>query len=102
MQGIVEIGDIDETIWQISFWDSDGLLASYGPDISALAANDRCHRHILAMSFVSGAVSTSDIPTQEKGCEAFTETNSYRLVRGNYYVDTTPGNDRDKLNKLNK
>jgi len=99
MQGIVEIGDIDETIWQISSWDSNGLLASYGPDISALGANDRCHRHVLAMSFVSGAVSTSDIPTQEKGCEAFTETNSYRLVRGNYYVDTTPGNDGDKPNK---
>ena len=29
----------------------------------------------------------------------FTETNTYRLVRGNYWVDTTPDNDFDKPKK---
>jgi hypothetical protein len=94
MSGVVFV-DIDQTIWQITSWDTHGLLASYGPDISASAASDRCNRHVLAMTFASGAVSTSDIPTHEKGCEAFTETSSYRLARGGYYVDTTPGNDAD-------
>lgn len=99
ISGVVFIEDIDETIWPISSWDSNGLLASYGPDVSASGVSDRCHRHVLAMSFVSGAVSTSDIPTHEKGCEVFTETDSYRLARGNYYIDTTPGNDGDKPTK---
>jgi hypothetical protein len=94
MSGVVFV-DIDHTIWQITSWDAHGLLASYGPDISALAASDRCHRHVLAMAFASGAVSTSDIPTHEKSCEIFPETDSYRLARGGYYVDTTPGNDGD-------
>ena len=94
MSGVVFV-DIDQTIWQITSWDAHGLLASYGPEISASAASDRCHRHVLAMTFASGAVSTSDIPTHEKGCEMFAETDSYRLARGGYYVDTTPGNDAD-------
>lgn len=55
----------------------------------------KCH-HVLTMTFDSGAVSSADIPTHEKGCEAFPETNSYRLARGNYYVDTSPANDMDK------
>jgi len=95
--GLVFIAGPDETIWPITSWDAHGLLASYGPEISATtAASDRCHRHVLAMSFASGAVSTSDIPTHEKGCEAFAETNSYRLARGQYYFDSSPGNDMDK------
>jgi hypothetical protein len=94
MSGVVFI-DIDQTFWQITSWDAHGLLASYGPDVSASAASDRCNRHVLTMTFASGAVSTSDIPTHDKGCEAFTETNSYRLARGGYYVDTSPGNDED-------
>ena len=89
---------IGETIWQITSWDANGLLASYGPDVSG-PASDRCHRRVLAMSFASGAVSTADIPTHETGCEAFIEANSYRLIRGNYYVDTTPANDVDKPTK---
>jgi hypothetical protein len=91
--GLVFIAGIDETIWPITSWDSHGLLASYGPDVDALGVSDRCHRHVLTMSFASGAVSTSDLPTHEKGCETFTETDSYRLAKGEYYVDTTPGND---------
>jgi len=51
------------------------------------------------MDFDSGAVSVSDIPTHKKGCEMFQQTDSYRLQRGNYYVDTTPGNDADKPKK---
>ena len=54
------------------------------------------------MSFRSGSVSTSDIPTHEKGCEMFPETDTYRLVRGQYYVDTTPGNDAEKPTKPDK
>jgi hypothetical protein len=96
MSGVVFVDSIDQTIWPITSWDAHGLLASYGPDVSALAASDRCHRHVLAMTFASGAVSTSDIPTHEKGCEMFAETDSYRLARGAYYVDTTPGNDGDR------
>jgi hypothetical protein len=69
-------------------------LASYGGDSAS-----RCQRHVLTMDFDSGAVSVSDIPTRKKGCEAFTETDSYRLVRGNYYVDTSPGNNMDKSKK---
>ena len=101
ISGVVFI-DTDKTIWQITSWDAHGLLASYGPDISASAASERCNRHVLTMSFASGAVSTSDIPTHEKGCEPFSETNSYRLTRGGYYVDTTPGNDANEPIKPNK
>ena len=96
--GMVSIIDIDEIDWPITSWDAHGLLASYGPDVSATAASDRCHSHVLTMAFGSGAVSTSDIPTHEKGCEEFFATDSYRLARGTYYVDTTPGNDMDKAN----
>jgi hypothetical protein len=96
MSGVIFIDSIEQTIWPITSWDKNGLLASYGPEISASAASDRCHRHVLAMTFASGAVSTSDIPTHEKGCEMFPETDSYRLARGGYYVDTTPGNDAEK------
>jgi hypothetical protein len=94
---MVEIMDIEEKAWQLVSWDEHGLLASYGQNTSrTAAASERCHRHVLTMTFSSGAVSTSDIPTHEKGCEEFQETDSYRLVRGNYYVDTSPANDMDK------
>jgi hypothetical protein len=99
MTGVVFIDSIDQTIWPITSWDERGLLASYGPEVSALSASDRCHHHVLAMTFASGAVSTSDIPTHEKGCEMFTETDSYRLTRGVYYIDTSPGNDQDRQYK---
>jgi hypothetical protein len=88
---LISIQDIDSEDYDISSWDSHGLVASYGGD-----EHSRCQRHVLTMDFDSGAVSVSDIPTHKKGCEAFNETDSYRLVRGNYYVDTTPGNDLDK------
>jgi hypothetical protein len=94
--GLIFVDGIDETTWQITSWDEHGLLASYDADPSNKALSERCHRHALSMSFASGAVSTSDIPTREKGCETFKQTDSYRLVRGQYYVDTTPGNDAEK------
>jgi len=95
--GLIFIDGIEETTWQITSWDEHGLLATYDADPSAnAAASEKCHRHVLSMSFASGAVSASDIPTHEKGCETFKQTDSYRLVRGQYYVDTTPGNDAEK------
>jgi len=94
--GVIFIDGIDETIWQITSWDEHGLLAAYDADPYANGASEKCQRHVLSMSFASGAVSTSDIPTHEKGCEAFKTTDSYRLTRGVYYVDTTPGNDAEK------
>jgi hypothetical protein len=90
---MVSIQEIDDEDYDINTWDAHGLLASYGGE--ELSASP-CQRHVLTMDFDSGAVSVSDIPTRRKGCEAFTETDSYRLVRGNYYVDTSPGNDADK------
>jgi hypothetical protein len=100
--GIIFIDGVDETTWQITSWDEHGLLATYDADLSAISGSDKCHRHVLSMSFSSGAVSTSDIPTHEKGCEAFKATDSYRLKRGVYYVDTTPGNDAEKPVKPDK
>jgi hypothetical protein len=94
--GVIFLDDIDETSWEITSWDEHGLLARYDADPSATAVSERCHRHVLSMNFASGAVSSSDIPTHEKGCEAFKVTDSYRLTRGVYYVDTTPGNDAEK------
>lgn len=98
--GNVHIMKIEESDWPIISWDEHGLLASYGPDRSNLAAaSDRCHSHVLTMSFASGAVSTSDIPTHEKDCNMFKKTNAYRLVRGHYVIDTSPENDSDKPTK---
>jgi hypothetical protein len=90
----VGIQEIDTQEYAIDRWDDRGLIASYGGDESDLTS--KCQKHVLTMDFASGAVSVSDIPTHMKGCEAFTVTNSYRLVRGEYYVDTTLNNDSDK------
>jgi hypothetical protein len=94
--GMVLIMSPEEKDWPIISWDARGLIASYGPQKSKYPKSEWCHSHILTMNFASGAVSTSDIPTHEKGCEEFPETDSYRLIRGSYYIDTTPGNDMDK------
>jgi len=94
---MVSVQDIDTEEYDIDSWDEHGLIASYGGDIPA-----QCQRHVLTMSFESGTVSLADVPTHKKGCEALTETNSYRLVRGNYYVDTSPNNDMDKPVKVGK
>jgi hypothetical protein len=51
------------------------------------------------MNFTSGVVTESDIPTHAKGCEIFTDTNTYQLASGNLYVDTSPNNDADKPTK---
>jgi hypothetical protein len=88
---LVSVEDIGTTTYDVDKWDERGLTASYGGDESS-----PCQRHVLTIDFDSGAVSVADIPTHKKGCEAFTETDSYKLVRGKYYIDTTPGNDLDK------
>jgi hypothetical protein len=88
----IELEEPDETDFNIMSWDAHGLLATYGPD-----QVDKCHRSVLSMSFASGDVSLSDIPTHEKGCEMFVNTNTYHLHRGRYYVDTTPNNDGVKF-----
>jgi hypothetical protein len=88
---LVSIEDMDNTDYDVDKWDEHGLTASYGGNETS-----RCQRHVLTIDFDSGAVSVADIPTRKTGCEAFTETDSYKLVRGKYYVDTTPGNDLDK------
>jgi hypothetical protein len=93
--GMVGIQDIDEEGYNVDSWDAHGLVASYGGS----GGYSQCQRHVLTMDFDSGAVSVADIPTHKKGCEALQETDSYRLVRGNYYVDTSPGNDMDKPKK---
>ena len=90
--GMLTIDGPDETDWPISSWDARGLFATYGPSDHG-NTSDKCHRHVLTMIFGSGAVSTSDIPTHEKGCEIFFKTNSYRLARGNYWIDVSAGND---------
>jgi hypothetical protein len=88
---LVSIEDMDNTDYDVDKWDEHGLTASYGGNETS-----RCQRHVLTIDFDSGAVSVADILTRKTGCEAFTETDSYKLVRGKYYVDTTPGNDLDK------
>jgi hypothetical protein len=92
IKGMLVISGPEESDWPISTWDARGLFATYGP---SLHGNDfdKCHRHVLTMVFSSGAISTSDIPTHEKGCEMFPKTNSYRMARGNYWFDTTPQKD---------
>jgi hypothetical protein len=95
-EGVVGIGYIDTRKWDIDTWDAHGLVASYGGD----DISDKCQRHVLTIAFESGAVSVADIPTHKRGCEAFKETNSYRLVRGHYYVDTSPNNDWDRSSKV--
>ena len=97
---MVSVQDIDSEEYDIDRWDAHGLIASYGGGAGAFFPMRQ--RHVLTMNFESGAVSVSDIPTHKKGCEAFTETDSYRLVRGGYYVDTSPNNDFDKPAKAGK
>ena len=94
---LVSIQDVDEQDYDVDSWDAHGLVASFG---GGEGLNSRCQRHVLTMDFDSGAVSVTDIPTHKKGCESFLETNSYRLIRGNYYVDTTPGNNVDQQKKV--
>jgi hypothetical protein len=95
-KGVVGIGYIDTREWDIDTSDAHGLVASYGGD----DISDKCQRHVLTIAFESGAVSVADIPTHKRGCDAFEETNSYRLVRGHYYVGITPNNDWDRPAKV--
>jgi len=96
MPALVSVQGINTQEYQVDTWDADGLVASYGGgEISS-----RCQRHVLTMDFQSGHVTAVDIPTHKKGCEPFVDSNSYHLVRGNYYVDTSTNNDIDKRRKV--
>ena len=96
MPALVSVQEINTQEYVIDRWDADGLVASYGGG----EGSSPCQRHVLTMDFQSGHVTAVDIPTHKKGCEAFVESNSYHLVRGNYYVDTSPNNDVDKRGKV--
>lgn len=83
----------EETLWPINSWNTDAILASYGPVLTAKqGSGDRCLRHVLSLTIDSGAVSSSVVPTHEQGCEKFQNTTASRMIYGNFYVDTTPGN----------
>ena len=89
---LVSVGPIDDYEYDVQSWDGTRLIAvGRGPW--------GCQSKVLTITFASGAVSVSDIPTRVRGCEQVTQTNSYRLVRGKHYVDTTPNNDADKMDK---
>ncbi|MGD1108459.1 MAG: hypothetical protein ABR865_15570 [Terracidiphilus sp.] len=92
----VMVNGPEETIWPIKSWDKTSLLAEYGPFPMSSKLSDKCESHVLSIMFASGAVTTSDIPTDREGCEAIKETNSYRLAGGWYDVDTSPHNDAIK------
>jgi hypothetical protein len=83
----VSVQDIDEDDFEISSRSDTGLVAT---------DEDLCQTHTLSVSFTSGAVSLADVPNHKEGCEQLKEINTYRLIRGEYYVDTTPKNDLDK------
>jgi hypothetical protein len=90
----IRIMHAEETLWPINSWNDDAILASYGPVLTAKPGfGDRCLRHVMSLNLDSGAVSSSVVPTNEAGCEKFQKTDASRLVYGNLYVDTTPGND---------
>jgi len=90
----------EETLWPIKSWNADSIIASYGPVPDANpGSGDRCQRHVLSITLASGAVSTSVVPTNEKGCEAFQKVETSRLIQGNFYVDTTPDNDAGTAKK---
>ena len=100
MKDIVRVEDISVDEYHVDSWDEHSLRASYGPKkYDTIGSSDRCHNHVLTMNFDSGYVSLSDIPTHERGCETFTDTNAYHLARGHYYVDTSPENNLDKPRK---
>jgi hypothetical protein len=82
----------DLTLWEIKSWDKNSLLADYGPFPNLVSGSEKCEKHVLSIVFASGTVSTSDIPTHGTGCESHKETNSYRLARGDYIIDTSPHN----------
>jgi len=83
----VSVESIDQDDFEVTTWAESGLTAKY---------EGLCQDSVLSVSFNTGVITLSDIPNHKKGCQAFTETNTYRLSQGNYYVDTTPGNDLDK------
>ena len=99
-QGGVRLMHAEEKLWPISSWSADAILASYGPVATAKpGSGDRCLRHVLSLTLDSGAVSSSLVPTHERGCEAFQATTASRLVYGNFYIDTTPGNNDEEAKK---
>jgi hypothetical protein len=99
-QDTIFIMHSEETLWPINSWNADAIFASYGPVLTAKpGTGDRCQRHVLSLTLASGAVSKSVVPTNEKGCEAFQKIDTFRLIQGNFYVDTTPNNDAETTKK---
>ena len=77
--------------WNMTTWDPHRLEASCRDDTAS-----PCQRHVLTMNSDSKAVSASDIPTHRKGCEAFTETESYGFVYVRTIADVVSGDDMYK------
>jgi len=86
-RAMLSTGKFEEKEWNITTWDPHRLIASYGDDPAS-----PCQRHVLTMNFDlrAAAVSASDIPTHRKGCEAFTETESYDFERVMAFFDVFP------------
>ena len=89
----IQVNGPELTLWEIKSWDKNSLLAEYGPFPNSATLSDKCEKHILSIVFASQIVTTSDIPTHGTGCEALNATNSYRLARGWFIIDTTPNNN---------
>ena len=90
---MVEVFDPEETTYQVSKWDQNMLIASTDePDSSATS---KCHIRVVTMHFASGVVTDTDMPTHKQGCDAFKIVNTYRLKRGNYFIDLSANNDLD-------
>jgi hypothetical protein len=90
---IITVKGPEQTLWQIKSWDKNSLVAEYGPFLRLSPDADNCQKHVLSIVFASGTVTTSDIPSNTKGCEPFKETNTYRMASGYYIVDVSPNND---------
>ena len=86
----VLVFSLEKTQYEIESWNDAGLVASH---MSA------CRRQTLTIDFGTGLARTSYIPLPGPTC-LDPGTRSYRLVRGYYYVDTTPNNDLDKRKSL--
>jgi hypothetical protein len=80
----VTLANTESVDFEVTQWTDTGLTAK---------TEGLCQYSILSISFTTGAVLLSDVPHHLESCKEFTEINTYRLTRGEYYVDTSPGND---------
>ncbi len=96
---LISIMSVEDVTWKIQTWNGDALTASIDEEPSASAASGRCQRHVLTLQFQSGTAISTDIPVGGPDCGMFKQANSYRLARGRYVVDLSPGNDLDRSGK---